>query len=299
MDYQSKIRKLFALLFPTGRAWQYLKGSEDREGIEDIFTDGFSNNFTDGYGIPFYSFLPQFTSTTSKRLTDAKLKSFDTAYEDTIGIQDSILPDNDNFDSVDADRWERVLQIPSNTTDLEIRKQRIARQLYYPSGVVERSNYEFIQEQIRAAGFDVYIVENRFWNGSEFEIIDPDTLATQDMESGLPESGVYESAGEIPGIDYTNIIANFIDESLDNGFFTAPVISPVESGVFESGTIESGGGGGISLDRDIQLQASFFIGGSSFPSIVDVDITRKDEFRQLILKLKPNHTLGFEYINYT
>lgn len=298
MDYQSKIRKLYALLFPTGRAWQYVRGSESREGLQENFTDGFGNVFTDGLSQHFYSFLAQFTSSIGKRLVDAKLKSFDTAYSDTLSILDSLLPDNENFDSVDADNWERVLQIQPNTTDLEIRKQRIARQLNYPSGIVERSHYEFIQEQIRAAGFDVYVTENRFWNGSEFEIVDPDIISTQDMESGLPESGVYEAAGEIAGTDYTSIIANFIDETIDNEFFNAPPLNPIEAGVFQSGEVESGGGGITSLDRDIQLQASFFIGGSSFPSIVDVDILRKEELRQLVLKLKPAHTLVFEYINY-
>lgn len=298
MAYQSKIRKLYALLFPTGRAWQFVRGSEDREGIEAPFVDGVGSVFTDGIGQTFVSVQPQFTASTGKRITDAKLKAFDDAYAETLGIQDSILPDNDNFDSQDADNWERVLLLPKNITDLELRKQRIARQLFYPNNIVERSTAEFMQDQLQQAGFNVNVIENRFWNGSEFEVQDPDVIGTQDMESGLPESGIYESAGEIPGTDYTSIIANSIDETLDNEFFNAPVLTPIESGTIESGTSESGGSGIISLDREIQLQGTFFVGGASFPSIVDLPLERKEEFRQLVLKFKPVQTLAFEYINY-
>jgi hypothetical protein len=52
MDYQSKIRKLYGLLFPTGRAWQYSRGSENREGLQENYFDGDTIDFTDGVGEP-------------------------------------------------------------------------------------------------------------------------------------------------------------------------------------------------------------------------------------------------------
>jgi len=298
MDYQSKIRKLYGLLFPTGRAWQYSRGSEDREGIVSLFVDGFDNEFTDGFGNAFVSVLPTFTASTGKRLADAKLKIFDDAYAEVIGILNSILPDNDKFDETDASNWEKVLQIALNITDLEQRKDRIAQKIYYPNGIVERSHYQFIEDQIRAAGFDVYIIENRFWNGSEFEITDPDTLGTQDVELGTVELGDFELAGEIQGVNYTRIIANSLDDSIDNNFFNAVLEDPVELGTVELNDFELGGGGSIGLPREQQLQQSFFIGGSSFPSIVDIDSNRKDELIQLVLTYKPLHTIGFAYINW-
>lgn len=297
MTNEAKIRLLYAKLFPTGRAWQFVRGSEDREGLEEVFTDGLGITFTDGLGMPFGTLIPEFIAPTGKRLVDSKLKAFDQAYTDAIGIQNTTLPDNSEFDEQDATNWERALLLPSNITDLELRKQRIERQLYYPAGIVERSHYKFIEEQIRAAGFDVYIIENRFWNGSAFEIVDPDLIGTQDVELGIIELGNFELGGEIAGVNYTEIIANFVDSAEDANYFSAPPTNPLELGDLELGVSELGGGN-ATLPREKQLQASFFIGGSSFPSIVDVDINRKDEFRQLVLKLKPLQTLCFAYINY-
>ena len=298
MDYQSKIRLLYGLLFPTGRAWQFSRGSEDREGLEEVFVDGFDNNFTDGFGNNFVSILPQFTAATGKRLADAKLKIFDEAYSEIMGILNTILPDNAEFNEQDILNWERVLQIPQNISDLNDRKLRIYRQLTFPNGIVERSYYEFMQDQIRSAGFDIYIIENRFWNGSEFEVVDPDTIATQDVELGLVELGVYELGGEIPGTDYTGIIANTVNETIDDNFFLAPLPDLPELGVYELGEFELGGFEAPGLPYEIQLQESFFIGGKTFPSIVDVPINRKEELKQLVLKFKPVQTIAFEYINY-
>ena len=268
MAYQSSIRKTYSLLFPTGRAWQYTRASEDREGIVEPYTDGFGQIYTDGIGQPYTTNIAQFIATDGKRFTDAKLKAYDRAYADTKSILNTILPDNSEFDETDADRWEMTLLIEKNLSNLEERKQRILRRLTYPNNVLERSHYQFIENQIRAAGFDVYITENRFWNGMEYEIVDPDTIGTQQMELGLPELGVNELDGTIAGVDYTGIIANYIDDSIDNAFFTAPTTTPLELGDFELGDAELGEGGAIGLSREIQLQASFFIGGKSFPSIV-------------------------------
>lgn len=297
MDFQSRIRKSYSLLFPTGRAWQYVRGSEDREAITENYTDGVDDVFTDGVGQPFYYGEPKFNASDGKAFADTKLKIYDQAYEDAISVQYSILPDNDKFDETDASRWESVLGIPNTGQDLESRKQRISRQLNYPNGIVERSHYKFIEDQLRAAGFDVYIVENRFWNGSEFEVIDPVGVGTEDLQYGVGEYGESEYGGEIAGVDYTSIIANFIDENLDNVFFDAAITDLVQYGEEQYGEFQYGAGA-ESLSRDKQLQATFFLGGSSFPSIVTVDAARKDELRQLVLKLKPTHTLCFEYINY-
>lgn len=299
MDYQSKIRKLYGLLFPTGRAWQFARGSEDRDAVTSNYVDGEGNNFVDGFGNVFVSLMEQFEASEGKMLANAKLMAFDDAYSEIIGVLNTILPDNSEFDGQDATNWERALQIPLNTTDLEERKAKIARQLYYPNGVVERSHYKFVEDQIRAAGFDVYLIENRFWNGSEFEIVDPDSVGTQGAEYGIIEYGDFEYGGEVVGVDYTRIIANSIDDDIDNGFFDAVLEDPVEYGTMEYGNFEYGGGGSIGLPREQQLQQSFFLGGSSFPTIVDVPESRKDELIQLVLKLKPLHTIGFAYINWT
>lgn len=298
MAYQSNIRKAFGLLYPTGRAWQYARGSEDRDAVQEYYTDGTGEVYTDGIGEPYYYEIEQFEATIGKRLIDAKLKAFDDAYAALLGVTNSILPDNDYFDEIDATKWEQTLRLLSNISDLEERKKRISQKLNYPNGVVERLNKDFIQEQLQAAGFNVYITENRFWNGTKYEVADPDDLGDQMVQYGLVEYGASEYGGTISGVNYTGIVANFVDEDLDNEFFTSETINPPQYGEIEYGASEYGGLTTTRLDRDIQLQASFFVGGSSFPSFVNIDINRKEEFRQLLLKLKPMHTLGFLYINY-
>lgn len=298
MAYQSDIRKTFGLLYPTGRAWQYARGSEDRDAVQEYYTDGTGEVYTDGIGEPYYYEIEQFEATIGKRLIDAKLKAFDDAYAALLGVTNSILPDNDDFDEIDAAKWEQTLRLLSNISDLEERKKRISQKLNYPNGVVERLNKDFIQEQLQAAGFNVYIIENRFWNGSEYEIIDPDTLTDKISQLGIGELGSVELGGTIAGVNYTGIIANFVDEDLDGNFFESEVINPPQLGEQKLGTFELGGLTSERLSREKQLQASFFVGGSSFPSFVNIDANRKDEFRQLLLKLKPMHTLGYLYINY-
>jgi hypothetical protein len=44
---------------------------------------------------------------------------------------------------------------------------------------------------------------------------------------------------------------------------------------------------------------TFFIGGQTLGTWANVPTSRKTELRQLILKLKPAHTAGFLFINYT
>jgi hypothetical protein len=233
-----------------------------------------------------------------KRLADAKLKAFDDAYGDTIGIQNTILPDNENFTDEDAAKWEQSLLIKNNTDDLEIRKERIVQKLFYPNGVLERSTAEFMQQQLQALGFNVYVIENRFWNGSEYQVEDPDLISTKDAALGLGNLGQFGLGSELAGIDYTRIIANFINEDLDNEFFNTPFVTPPVLGTKGLGDIALGGQTANQLDREIQLQGSLFIGGPSYPSFASVDKDREEEFIQTILKFKPVQTICFAYINF-
>lgn len=46
------------------------------------------------------------------------------------------------------------------------------------------------------------------------------------------------------------------------------------------------------------LKSIFYVGGETFGSIANVPSARKDEFRELILKLKPAHSVALLFINY-
>lgn len=80
---------------------------------------------------------------------------------DSFSLFDSILPDNDNFSTDDAADWERRLGLITDTSvPLADRVLAIRRKINHPGTIKARQNYLYLQEQLRAAGFDVYVYEN-------------------------------------------------------------------------------------------------------------------------------------------
>jgi hypothetical protein len=191
------------------------------------------------------------------------------AYNDALSIQNSILPDNSEFTSDDATDWERRLgMIVNPLVDLELRKLAIRRKINHPGNIKARQHYLYIEGQLRAAGFDVYVYENRFPYGgsyytrSLFDIIGG--VGIDALQYGDSQYGDSQYGGT-----YSNIIANYIDEIIDSNF-----------------AISS------------NLRCTFFIGANPLGQFANVPIERKQEFRQLILKLKPTQMVGYLLINY-
>lgn len=294
MSVENKILNLNKQLYPTGRAWNFIKGSDDSSIVTDIFTDGVGNNFVDGVGNDFVQTTGQNISD-SKKTIIAELQSIIRFYNDAISILDITIPDNDNFSDTDADNWERVLALFNSNLTLEERKEAINRKASYPNGIPERAHYTFIESQLQANGFNVFIRENRFADGSGGWLVeDPDDTASKPEQMGLTVMGIGKMGGQIAGLDYT-ICANYIDESLDSTYFDI-IFSQNQMGVGVMGIAKMEKV--TALEREQQLRYTFFVGGSSYPSAVSVPLNRKDEFRELILKLKPAHSVAFLYINY-
>jgi len=197
---------------------------------------------------------------TFEKVHKALIKSEEEAYMAAIGILDTILPDNDNFTEEDASNWERRLAIrSSNATSLVDRKLAIARKYATPGDIPARQHYLYLQGQLREVGFDVYVHENiPVQNPTDFI---PSTGGLQLGQFQLGQGGL--------GGSEINLVANFIDESKDSQF---------------------------SLGSD--FRATFFIGGQVKGDTADVPEERKDEFRQLILNVKPLHTIAVLLINY-
>lgn len=184
------------------------------------------------------------------------------AYSDSLSVLDSILPDNDNFTAEDATAWERRLGMISNEeVDLEDRKLAIRRKLAFPGTVKPRQSASWLQKQLQDAGFNVYVFEN--FNGDA-----PEDVAVGDFiddnNHGEFNHGEFNHGGS-----YNNLIANHIDEEKDFGF-----------------------------DPGTSLKSTFFIGGTPLGTFANVPAERKDEFRQLILRVKPVQAIGFLFINY-
>ena len=152
---------------------------------------------------------------------------------------------------------------------LEDRKKAIKRKINHPGTIAARQHYLYIEGQLQAAGFDVYVYENRFpYGGGAYY-----TRSVYDVAgtSGINEfqHGDAQHGDDQHGGTYGNIIVNHISETLDQQFHVTS-----------------------------NLRNTFFIGGNPLGRYANINANRKDEFRQLILKLKPAQMVGYLLINY-
>lgn len=181
---------------------------------------------------------------------------------------DSTIPDNGNFSAEDAELWEYRLGLFINPPiSLEARKQAIKRKMSYPSNMKARQHPLFLQHQLQIAGFNVYIHENRFYESGELIYKRPDEIIDLGFEPTQHGGDSQHGLGTQHGSAGFEVIANKI------------------------GTESYGVG-------ENNLWATFFIGGEQLGQMAAVPENRKNEFRELVLKLKPAHTVAFLFINY-
>jgi len=194
------------------------------------------------------------------------------AYNDATSILNSIIPDNANFTADDATQWEqRLAIITSAGTTLANRKLAILQKMAYPSNVAPRCAHDYIQDQLRLAGFDVYVYENRFWNGSAWVTHIPSDILG--IPVGMAELDAFE-LGEVDLDEYwstagVSLVANSLSETVDAEFVIYP-----------------------------NWNSTFYIAGATISTFATVPISRRAEFRQLILQLKPQQTVGILFVNY-
>lgn len=194
------------------------------------------------------------------------------AFDDAVSTLYAILPDNDNYTAEDATNAERYLGLITKlSVSLSDRKLAIARKINLPGLIKARQAWQYLEDQLQSAGFNVFVYENRFDNypsgfitKTPYEVSGSSSIFTQ-LQYGQVRYGQQNY-----GQTYNNIIANSINEKDDL--------------YFNYGT---------------NLRKTFFIGGNPVGSFASVPAARHDEFRQLILKLKPLQTVGFLFINYT
>lgn len=185
------------------------------------------------------------------------------AYQAAINILFKILPDNNNFTAQDATDWERRLGIvASPTTSLEDRKSAIRRKYAHPGNIPARQHYLYIQGQLQAAGFNVFVHENI--TGTP-----PETYVTGTPNTFGGESSFFGSGITFGSATLDVLVVNSIDRAADATF---------------------------ALGSD--FRNTFFIGGEILGNFADVPAARETEFRQLILNLKPTHLAAVLLINY-
>jgi hypothetical protein len=195
--------------------------------------------------------------------------SFIRLINDAKATIDSSFPDNTNFSADDCALWEYRFGIVTNPAlSLPERRAALLRRMGRGRNVPARQHKNYIQYQLQIAGFNVFVHENGFIEGGVKVYKNPNDI----IAGG---SGVVQHGGTSQhGI------------GMQHGGGSAQVIAnsykPNEP---------------YSVADD-KLWATFFIGGEILGEMAEVPAKRQEEFRELVLKLKPAHLVAFTFINY-
>lgn len=210
------------------------------------------------------------------------------AYNDALAILDSILPDNPNFTPDDATDWEVRLGLITNLlVPFADRKAAIIRKMNHPGKIPARQSHDYLQDSLQLAGFDVYVHEN-IPEQSIIDVLNASSLATPwgKNKFGTFKFGNVNSifSGLFECIKFgNNKFGNF---RWGKCFYNQKVVSHIETSR------------DVFFDEGLNFRSTFFIGDAVKGEFTTVDANRKDEFRQLILKIKPVQSVGYLLINY-
>ena len=253
MGVLDKIINLTKQLYPTGRAFNYPDG-----------------------GVMY-------------KLHKALGQSEKRAVEDLQSILFQILPDNANFTADDATRWEQRLgMINGSALSLSDRKSAILRKINHPGDIPARQSHDYLQDQLQAAGFDVYVHENT--NNQTIE--DVLSLNLNFQQFGQAQFGDFQFGNVYSYYSSLFDSIQFGDSSFGSfqwgksNYYKNKVVNHIPQSL------------GVYFNIGSNLTSTFFIGGAVLGDFVNVDLLRRDEFRQLILKTKPVQTVGYLLVDY-
>lgn len=192
------------------------------------------------------------------------------AYNDSIAVLWSLLPDNERFTIADATDWNRRLAMIINVaTPLPDRAAAIRRKMAAPGIQPAKAHFLYIQTQLQAAGFNVYVYENIFPDYPDGTI----TRSPVDINAAIltqVQQGDRQQGNGVQQGGYINqVVVNSLDNNVDAQFDIGP-----------------------------NLRATFFIGGATLGTYANVLATREQEFRQLILNLKQVQMVGILFVHY-
>lgn len=200
------------------------------------------------------------------KLNAALAESEKRFYNDALSLFDSIIADNPNFNESDAEIWERTLGIiTSPGVPLASRIMAINQKINFPGTDAPRQHHTFIQSQLQAAGFNVFIYKNNFGGVTKTPEQIVGVTPGAAIHSPLTPHGSMTRHGGV----FNHKIVNYIEELKDAAFVVGP-----------------------------HLRNTFFIAGPTVDTFATVPENRRREFRQLILQLKPAHMVGYLFVNY-
>ncbi len=266
---QDRFIWLSKILYPDGRAFRAPApiGTPEpyttEDGSEDYSTeDGSSVYVTEDGGLA--------EGGIHYRLLRATAATQAQAWDDIYQILWDILPDNNNFTQDDANDWYRRLGLyNSGLVSLPDMKLAIAQAQSFPFVPLNKQTAGYIQQQLQAAGFNVYVYKNKFSDGMGGFI----TKTPDDILGAASEAAYMDEF--------------YLDESyLNEDFYGTKIVQYIEEDK------------DAAFDVGANWKATFYIAGATIGTFADVPIGRKIEFRQLILKLKRLQMCGFLFVNY-
>lgn len=258
-------------LYPNGRAFRMPEPTDTGA----TYTDPSGDDYTDPSGEAYVTdYSPNSTGGILYRLHRALSYVMEEAWTANAGTLNALMPDNPAFTIADARDWYRRLGIyDSGLVSFSDMKLAIARKLSFPLVPLNKQHYLYIEDQLRAAGFDVRVYKNKFDDGmGGFETRSPATVLG--YTSGEAVYGAFNygeiNYGETWADTGVTICANYLEEALDNDF-----------------------------DFGDSYRATFYIAGATVSTFATIDIHRKTEFRQLLLKLKSAQMAAILFVNYS
>lgn len=196
-------------------------------------------------------------------------RSFIRLLQDADLTIDSVFPDNPNFSLEDCELWEYRFGMVSNPDlSVEERKSAIYRRMGRGQNVRARQHKNYLEKQLQLAGFNVFVHENGFIEGGVKVYKKPTDIVAFSLGAIQHGGDTQHGIGTQHGSGNSQIIAN--SHKPDEDYSVS----------------------------DDKLWATFFIGGAILGEMVEIPQTREEEFRELVLKLKPAHLVAFTFINY-
>lgn len=188
-------------------------------------------------------------------------------------ILSQIMPDNEHFSDSNILIWEKRLNIVSNIfTSQEDRKKAILRKLAYPGTIRARQTRLYIEEQLQAAGFPVYVYDNiRTDNGKPYTIgigVQKDTELGLNTELGINT----ELGGIITGADL------LLDSVVINSLYANEEK--------------------LTAMDEVAMRSTFIIAGHDIYTQPRISSDREIELRNIILSLKPLGDFAFLNVKY-
>ena len=255
-------------LYPMGRAFRMPEPKMTGEYI----TDEQGNYIQDEQGNFLVTENYSATGGILYRLHRALSISFALLWQGVTGVSYAQLPDNPYFTIADCHDWYRRLGIyDSGLVSMAEMMAAIRQRMSFPITPLNKQNYLFIQGQLQAAGFNVNVYENRFASGRTFITKTPAEIYTGAYP--LAEYGSFEYGdteyGTGEGADGITVCANYLEPAADATLVVT------------------------------NYRSTFFIADpSGITNFASIPVGRETEFRQLLIKLKPIHTVGYLAVNF-